>query len=388
MKVTFITEGKYFDRDAFSGTVFNIPACLKHAGIEVDFIHVSIPQKLLSPWEELGLRCKQFFSRWSRKGHFDSEIFMRRSKHVAEMLAGPVSKLNSDVIFSALSPVSTAYLSAKQPIIYWTDFLYTAFSGFHPDFRSHHISTKWDGYFITDACLRNAKSLIFSSQWAARSAVELHGISPDKIHVVPFGPNMEIDHDEQDIKSWVTQRGQKPIKLLFIGRVWYLKGGDTVLRIAKALHESGHEVKVTLLGSKPDDEVLPAYVEYIDFISKNSPENREKIKKLYREAHFLFVPSRAEAFGIVFCEASAFGVPSLTTFVGGISEVVKNGVNGMTFSLEASIDEICHYILSTVNDPVAYQALCLSSFNEYKTRLNWDVAGERVRKIIEQVIVM
>lgn len=63
MKVTFISEGKYFDRDDFSGTAYWIPICLKRAGIEVDFIHVSIPQKLLSPWEELGLRCKQFFSR-------------------------------------------------------------------------------------------------------------------------------------------------------------------------------------------------------------------------------------------------------------------------------------------------------------------------------------
>ena len=62
MKVTFISEYNYFDRDSLSGTIYWIPKCLERAGIQVDYIHVSVPQTLLPPWEELGLRCKQFFS--------------------------------------------------------------------------------------------------------------------------------------------------------------------------------------------------------------------------------------------------------------------------------------------------------------------------------------
>ncbi len=219
--------------------------------------------------------------------------------------------------------------------------------------------------------------------WCARAAVELHGISPDKIHVVPFGPNLTIDHNDHELKSWIAQRKPRPIKLLFVGKNWFRKGGDIVLDVAKRLNELNHETSVTLIGSKPYNTTLPPYVSHVDFVSKSSQEDIDLLKKLYQDSHFLFVPSRAETFGIVFCEASAFGLPSLSTFVGGISDVIKNGVNGMTFSLEAPVDTSCNYILSTLDDPLAYQALCLSSFNEYKTRLNWDFAGQQVKKIIE-----
>jgi len=382
MKITYISEKEYSNRDESSGTAYWIPTCLQRADIELDIINVSIPQKLLPPWEELGMRYKQFVSRWSKKGYFTPELLVRRAQYVAQVLEERVSQLNSDVIFTALSPTCAAFLKAKQPIAFWSDYVYSACAGFYPENRFHHIDTRWDGHEVTDACLMNSKLLIFSSHWAARSAIELHGISQNKIHVVPFGPNLEIDHSGQEIKSWVTRRQPKPIKLLFVGKTWFRKGGDIVLAVAKRLNELNHETQVTLVGAKPDHGELPSYVKYIDFISKNSPEDLEVMKRLYQESHFLFVPSRAETFGIVFCEASAFGVPSLTTFVGGIGDVVKNGVNGMTFSLEASLDDICNYILTTLNDPLAYQELCLSSYNEYKTRLNWDVAGQCVKDII------
>lgn len=382
MKITLITEYDLSDRDTYSGTAYWIPAALKSAGIELDFLQVTLPEKLLPPWEEAALRCKQFFSRWSKQGYFKPEILTRRAEYIAETLKDRVAKLDSDVILTALTPLSAAYLQAKQPIIYWSDFVYSALAGFYPDRRFHHVDTRWDGHLVTDACLMNANILIFSSHWAARAAIELHGIAKNKIHVVPFGPNMEIDHDEQDVKSWVRQRKSNVIKLLFIGTDWFRKGGDIVLTTAKRLHEMGYELEVTLVGSKPRDEELPAYVKHIHFLSKNTPEGLSKIKELYRQSHFLFVPSRAEAFGIVFCEASAFGLPSLTTYVGGIGDVVKDGVNGMTFSLETRVDEVCSYITSTLNDADKYEALCLSSFNEYKTRLNWGTAGKQVEGII------
>jgi glycosyltransferase involved in cell wall biosynthesis len=383
MKVTFITEYNYFDKDTCSGTAHWIPTSLQRAGVEVDFIHVSVPQKLLPPWEEFGLRCKQFFSRWSKQGHFKPELLVRRAEHIAEVLKGPVSRLDSDVILTALTPLTAAYLQAKQPVVYWSDFIYSAFAGFYPDKRFDHVDTRWDGHYVTDACLTNSKLLIFSSHWAARAAIELHGVTKNKVHVVPFGPNMEIDHNEQHVKAWIKQRKISPIKLLFIGGTWFPKGGDIVLRIANRLHEMGHEVEMTVVGAKPGEEKIPAFVKHVKFLTKNSVGEVERLKEFYRRSHFLFVPSRAEAFGIVFCEASAFGLPSLTTYVGGIGDVVKDGVNGMTFALETQVDVVCEYILATLNDPVAYEALCLSSFNEYKTRLNWDVAGKKVKEIIQ-----
>ena len=38
---------------------------------------------------------------------------------------------------------------------------------------------------------------------------------------------------------------------------------------------------------------------------------------------FLILPTEFDAFGIVFCEASAYGVPSIAADVGGVSQPVR-----------------------------------------------------------------
>lgn len=91
--------------------------------------------------------------------------------------------------------------------------------------------------------------------------------------------------------------------------------------------------------------------------------------------------SRMQAFGMVFCEANAFAVPCLTTYVGGISTIIKEHINGMTFAVDASIKEYCDYIANLFHDYDQYEALALSAFNEYETRLNWRLATQSVKKI-------
>jgi glycosyltransferase involved in cell wall biosynthesis len=98
------------------------------------------------------------------------------------------------------------------------------------------------------------------------------------------------------------------------------------------------------------------------------------------------VPSRAEAYGIVFCEASAFGLPSLTSYVGGIATAVKDQVNGMTFALDAAPEVYCRYMIDLMQNYSRYEDLALSAFNDYQTRLNWRVATAAVKQLIQEIV--
>jgi len=66
--------------------------------------------------------------------------------------------------------------------------------------------------------------------------------------------------------------------------------------------------------------------------------------------------------------------------------VIKDGLNGKTFSKDANIDEYCKYISNLFLNYSHYKKLALSSFNEYQNRLNWSVAGEAVKKLLEDLI--
>lgn len=64
---------------------------------------------------------------------------------------------------------------------------------------------------------------------------------------------------------------------------------------------------------------------------------------LYR-SHFLILPTEFEAFGIVFCEASAYGMPSIAANVGGVSQPIREGKNGFLLSPNATAEEYAEKI--------------------------------------------
>lgn len=393
MRITYISEHDPYDPDSYSGTAFCMTKGLRQCeDVQLQNIFISTPDKLLPPFQEFSFRAKQYWLRLYKKSQLVPDFFTRRAEHVAKMLKGPISKLQSDVILTSQTPLSAAYLETDIPIVYWSDHVYGGVLGFnYSNFGRHHPDTMWDAHVITTACLRNARLLIFSSQWAARNAVELYGAAKDKIRVVPFGANLDISHTHADVKNMIRARSKKCIKLLFVGKQWHGKGGDIVLRIAKALDEAGHLVEVTLVGCYPNEKKsppkdLPSYVKCEGFISKKTSAGIDKLKQLYQESHLFFMPSRGEAFGITYCEANAYGVPCIATCVGGIPDVIHDGVNGMKFSLEATVTDYCDYIVNLMSDAEQYEALALSAFNEYKTRLNWQTASQQAKNLITEIL--
>jgi glycosyltransferase involved in cell wall biosynthesis len=102
------------------------------------------------------------------------------------------------------------------------------------------------------------------------------------------------------------------------------------------------------------------------------------------ESHFLILPSIAECNAVVFAEANSFGLPCLATNVGGIGTSVISGKNGYTFDLSESADRYCDAIEQVMSSEESYRDLARSTFMEYSSRLNWAVAGNEVRTLIEK----
>jgi len=161
---------------------------------------------------------------------------------------------------------------------------------------------------------------------------------------------------------------------------WERKGGATTMKVAEMLNKNNIPVRLTIIGCETPKYVAESpLTETHGFIDKSSVKGRSTINACLARAHFLTVPSLAECFGIVYAEANSFGVPGIGRQTGGVGEVIKNGVNGMTFHIDAPIESYCAFIEGYFKDQSKYRDLALSSFNEYETRLNWNSAGEKVR---------
>jgi len=380
MKIAYVTTYESNNINNWSGVGYHIARAFERQSINIKYI---CPLKEAN---SLFFKSKQYLylKIFNKKFLRDREPFVLKS--YAKQVASKLSSLDIDYIFSP-GTIPISYLEHEKPIAFWTDATFAGMINFYPNFTNLCKETIYKGNTMEKIALERCRVAIYSSEWAAQTAINNYKINPEKIHVVPFGANIECNRSVDDIKDIVSSRPTNVCKLLFVGVNWVRKDGNIALDIAKCLNKSGIKTELHIVGCKPIiNESLPKYVELHGFLDKSLKEGINKLNRLFAESHFLILPSVAETFGTVICEASSYGVPSITTNVGGITTAVKDGFNGKTFSKDTSIEEYCTYISNLWSNYSKYKKVALSSFNEYQSRLNWTIAGKSVKKILEDTI--
>ena len=307
-------------------------------------------------------------------------------KNYARQIANKLNHTQSDIVFSAtVNPV--AYLECKQPIVFWADGTFANVQNFYPLYSNLSEEVIRDWHRMEKLALEKCKLAIYSSDWAARSAIYDYGADPSKVKVVPFGSNTESPFTCESIKDVIDSRPTDCCKLLFLGVDWVRKGGDVAYQVAKQLNQAGLKTELTIVGCEPLlEESPPKFVKTLGFISKSTEEGKAKIQKLLIESHFLILPTVADCTPIVFCEANSLGVPCLSTTVGGIPTMIHNHINGQLFDKNVNVSEYCNYISSLFGNYSSYTSLALSAFHEYESRLNWNVAGRKAKELLMTLI--
>lgn len=381
MKMAFVTTFDARDITVWSGTLHYMARAFE-AGAEAGQFHaLGNIRRHLSP----ACKLQQFMRKLAGLGK-SPDFYQKVAKSQSAVLAKRLCEIEAEVVLAPfVNPA--AFLETEHPVVLWMDGVYAAMLECYPQTRSLSPAIIRENNAITKASLDRATLAIFSSEWAARTATEFYGTPAEKIRVVPYGANLESGLAADAVDEVIDQRPGDCVRLIFIGKDWRRKGGEKALAVARLLHEGGTAVELHVAGCDLPQSVcdLP-YVRCHGFISKFSPEGLEQIGRLLRSSHFMLMPSEAEAYGIVFCEANAFAVPALSTRVGGIPTVIQDGRNGMTFDLEAGPEVYAAYIADLMRDRTRYAELARGAFREYETRLNWQAATRTVCRLIRETI--
>jgi glycosyltransferase involved in cell wall biosynthesis len=366
----------------WSGLGFYISQSLQKQGVELEYLGPLEEKSIL----RIAQKCKGGYYKIFQKKHYEKDSDLSILKNYANQISQKLSEINSDVVFSAtLRPI--VYLDCSQPIVFWADATCAGLVDFYPQYNNLCQESLDSWHLMEKLALEKCKLAIYASDWAAQTAIEHHGADPAKVKVVPFGANIDSHRSLQEIKELIAARPSNRCKLLFLGIDWYRKGGDVALKVAEELNNLGLNTELTVVGCQPIVEgVMPSFVKSLGFISKSTPEGKDKINQLIAESHFLILPSRAECYGVVFCEANSFGVPCISRKVGGIPTIIKPNINGNLFDINADISEYCDYIYHLFANYQEYKDLSLSAFHEYESRLNWDVAGRQVKTLLEAIL--
>ena len=378
MKVAYVTTYDSADVTAWSGLGYHISRCLDLAGLTIE--RIGPLERRVSALAFV----RQFTSKLQKQSYpldRDPDVARAFSIQVARRL----DSVPCDLVFSP-GTIPVAYLDTGHPLALWTGATFGAMVGFYPDYGSLSKRAVRAGMDLDTRALERASVAFYTSEWAARSAIELHGADVAKVEVVPYGANMPIAYTGEEIAGVVAKRSPEECRLLFVGVDWRRKRGDRVVEIARLLNERGLPTQVDAVGSAPDHpSALPSWVRLHGFVDKSTEEGVARLRELFERAHFLVHPAEAEAFGVVFCEAAGHGVVALASRVGGIPSAVREGVSGVLFDVDAPAEDYAELIWALAADRSRYDELALGAFDEYRRNLNWEVQAERIHARLEKV---
>ena len=163
-----------------------------------------------------------------------------------------------------------------------------------------------------------AAAITTTSQWAARDLVDHDPACAHKVHVLPYPVRPIADADWCDLRFTRAARGERP-RALFIGGDFIRKGGDLLLEVWREAG-FGDECDLDLVTDWDLSGVtLPPGVQQHRGVTAYSPAWRA----LWQSADVFVMPTRDEAFGMVYQEAASAALPAIGTRLNAIPEILR-----------------------------------------------------------------
>jgi glycosyltransferase involved in cell wall biosynthesis len=169
--------------------------------------------------------------------------------------------------------------------------------------------------------------VITPSHWLGNLACRSRVFSGAEFRVIPNGVDLEIYHPrerDRGRKLMGVDGGEKVVLFVAASLRQSLKGGPLLIEVCKELQTRGIPFQVVCVGEATGFQ-YPEGWRILNF-------TEEEVEKaaVFAAADVLVVPSVVENYPNVICEALACGVPVVGSRVGGITELVENGVTGYT----------------------------------------------------------
>lgn len=263
----------------WSGTPYHMVSALE-PHFE-DLVHLSpLRAPLLNAFKAYGRLIRLLTKR---------QIIPRLAAPVARQYANDVQRRilaeTPDIVFAPAGSPFIGGVPDDVLFVYTSDATFRLVEDYHPQYQSLTPFCNRNAEKLERMAIERADLLLYPSDWAARSAVEDYGIDPKRVHVIPWGANIDRSPTREEISR---PRKPGPFRLLFVGVDWVEKGAQIAIDTLYELKAADIEVELTICGCTPPAPVDHEHVTIIPFLDKNNPTEKEKLKQLYLEADLFF----------------------------------------------------------------------------------------------------
>ena len=158
------------------------------------------------------------------------------------------------------------------------------------------------------------------------------GAASNRVHLVPNGVDTDVFAPGAPRRGTLRQRfaiGDLVPLVGFVGRLSWEKGPDVFLRTALTVHARCPDAHFVLVGDGPMREHLDHFIaqfglaDYVHLAGVCAD-----MPSVLGELDVLVSSSHSEAMPLAVMEAMASGLPVVATRVGGVADLLENGVTG------------------------------------------------------------
>lgn len=220
--------------------------------------------------------------------------------------------------------------------------------------------------------------------WAQRG-----GAAPDRLAMIPNG----IDAADIGLPQQVEPpaHAQRPLRVLFVGRIEHVKGADVLLEAWRRLASEGWAGELRMVGALAR-AWQPEFKRLCDLVPPGStsldvlePMSRTQLGAHYLWADVVVIPSRSDPLPTVALEAMAAARVIVGSDVGGIPYLLDNGKAGVIISPgdAASLERVLRELSQ---DPIRISRLGAHAHARQAKCFTWSASGEtlslRLRTLI------
>lgn len=225
------------------------------------------------------------------------------------------------------------------------------------------------------AAFARASHICTRSELVRVSIIEEYGVAPEKVTAVGSGVNFA------GLPQPVQHRETATPTVLFIGKEFYRKGGDLLLKAFAQARQEVPGARLKMVTAVPIPSAFPdTGVESIQ-----ATWNRQTIAALYRSADLFVLPARLETWGDVLLEAMSYGLPCIGVTGQAMEEIVDHESTGLIVPAE-DVAALAQSLVRLLTDARLRGRMGQQARLKVEENYQWPDVVQRVGDCIQQIM--
>ncbi|KOH46929.1 glycosyl transferase family 1 [Sunxiuqinia dokdonensis] len=213
-------------------------------------------------------------------------------------------------------------------------------------------------------------------------------VHASKFHICPNG----IPNENPNSKIQIPREERSVVKILFLSNLIESKGVYALIEACSMLKSKGISFQCDFIGGEGDitAERFQAMVDQynladqVNFLGKKY--DQEKFLAFVSADIFAFPTHYPnECFPLVILEAMQYSLPVISTFEGGIPDVIEDGITGFLVP-QKDVEALASKLEFLINNPKVRHQMGAAGRQKFENEFKLEVFENRLTDILQQII--